>query len=171
MRTLTIPVAALLLIAGCATAGLDPDTAARIARIEERVADLERQRGQPATAAPGGAEERAATEEKAAFAAAAGPSRVSEQLQDVDAVAGVDEVRFEEATDTLVVQLSSTGDDLEAAWTAAQGLSTLWRDLDSFQPVLDLKVGEVRCACSSKLMKDVASGVADRAAWEVACDV
>lgn len=176
MRSLLPTIVMLALAAGCSTAP-DADLPARMADLEGRVADVEAAIAQPATSQPvapaQGTPQQAAPEdegqeaipEKDEFVSAATDTAVKRE-------AGLDdaEVSFVDDTDTLVVRAPSAQDgDLDRAWDAAQRLADLWEDLDTFQPVLDLKVGEVRCACSAKLMTDIAEGAADRATWETAC--
>ncbi|HUG84119.1 MAG TPA: hypothetical protein VMM13_06115 [Euzebya sp.] len=177
MRTTTTVLGLALLFTTACSAPPDPAMAERMANIEGRVADLEAagtQAGQDAAtdpgdddaAEPGGGD---ALSEKEMFAAQVAEEDLGAQLQAEVADAEISDLRFDDATETLVVSARAGGTDLDGAWQMAQALARLWEDLDQFQPVLDLKVGDVRCACSSRLMKDVLAGAADRSAWEGAC--
>lgn len=181
---MTIMVLGLALLAACSLP-TDPDMAQRVANIEGRVADLEAARAQTddgqvsnqAQAEADQADQGDATDqgqddalsEKEMFAAEVAREELGQQLQAAVPDAEIDDLRFDDATETLVVSARAEGTDIDGAWQMAQALAPLWEELDGFQPVLDLKVGDVRCACSARLMKDVLTGTADRAAWEGAC--
>lgn len=170
MRTIVLTVTVALLASACTTGG-DATTDQRLAQVEHRVAQLEAAvggTGGPDVAAAGQVAEDAPSQ-KEAFARAVAEDRLATLLADAEGVGEVTDLRFDAATDTLVVQTTAEGDDGDAAWQAAQQLADLWDDLTAYQPVLDLKVGEVRCACSATLMKGVAAGSADRTVWESAC--
>lgn len=171
MRITALMLGLLLLASACTTP--EVETATRLANLEQRMAQLEADRDvtgaapdAPAPVEADGEQPELEEPEKAAFAAAALDDSLKERLALDSEVA----IRFVEATNTLVVRAESGSQpDLDAAWSAAQELAELWGGLEVYQPVLDLAIGDVRCACSAKLMKDVKDEVADRDVWEQAC--
>ena len=78
-------------------------------------------------------------------------------MEQSNGLVAVDEVRFDPITDSLVIRARGGEDAQQGAWQAAQAVAPLFAELDAYAPIVDLKVDDVRCACSTPLMKEIAA--------------
>lgn len=167
MRTTLLVLAVALTAGACAAPGGDVDA------LGERIAALETEVGElgDAIRAQAPATDAADAEKNAFMLMLEDPQGIIDAiLASTNALEQVDELAFDPATDTLVLRARSTGDAGEAGWRTAQSLAPLFAELEAFAPVLDLKVDDLRCICSTTIMKDIANQRADRAVWETVCE-
>ncbi len=164
----------VLLASACAAPSEDTEAIAdlsdRITGLESEVAGLSDDI-EVALAAPTSSDGSTLETEKAEFAAAvADPLTIANAIMEQsNGLVAVEEVRFDPITDSLVIRARGGEDAQQGAWQAAQAVAPLFAELDAYAPIVDLKVDDVRCACSTPLMKEIAAERVDRSVWESTC--
>lgn len=123
-------------------------------------ADDEDEGGQGTDEAPPEASGRATL--KTAFAGAIESNRnaIADDIErDVIPIETVDLFEFNPDADTLTMSASSDFSTEQyhhdGAWSAARYLAGLYRNLDEYQPILDLRVEDVRYVCPGHVMREL----------------